>query len=68
MSNKKELNDLMRIVVRLGWVITPTKNCHYKWVAPDGQFFYTSSTPSDTRALERIRKDLRRCGVVIRKK
>ena len=67
MSNKKELNDLMKIVLRLGWSVSMTKNNHYKWVAPDGQFFYTSSTPSDKRALERIRKDLRRCGVIIRK-
>jgi hypothetical protein len=67
MANRKETAQLIVIVKRLGWKIEQTKNCHLRWTSPTGQFFFSSSTPSDRRALERIKADLRRCGLDIRK-
>ena len=67
-KNTKELAQLIKLVSKLGWSIEQTKNCHYKWTAPDNAgFFFSSSTPSDRRAFERIKQDLRRLGTDIRK-
>jgi len=35
-------------------------NGHYKFTAPTGRFFFTSSTPSDRRALDNILADMKR--------
>jgi hypothetical protein len=68
MANRKELAQLIKVVLRAGWIVEPTKNCHYKWIAPNNSgFFFSSSTPSDKRALERIKQDLRRLGTDVRK-
>lgn len=63
MSLKKDLNDLQKKAVAQGWEITLRKNSgHYKWIAPSGKFVFTSSTPSDWRAIHKIIKDLRSNG------
>lgn len=67
MANRKELQVIIKIARKHGWIIDLNKNNHYKWVSPSGSFFYSSSTPSDRRALERLKKDLRRLGFDLRK-
>ena len=67
MANRKELQQVIKVATKHGWIITLNKNNHYKWVAPSGAFFYSSSTPSDARALERLKRDLRRLGFDLRK-
>ena len=62
MANRKELKQIIKIAERFGWVVEPTKSCHLKWTAPSGAFFYSSSTPSDWRGLERMKQDLKRSG------
>lgn len=37
---------------------------HYKWLAPNGKLFFTSQTPSDHRALQNIKRDLRVNGFI----
>jgi len=63
MSMKKDLDQLIKELRKQGWTIEPTKKCHYKWTAPSGKFFFTSSTPSDTRAFHRIKSDIRKASV-----
>jgi hypothetical protein len=67
MANRKELQVIIKVARTYGWSIDLTKNNHYKWISPSGAFFYSSSTPSDRRALERLKQDLRRLGFDIRK-
>lgn len=66
MANRKEFQALIKIVVKHGWKVEPTKNGHYRWTAPSGSFFFSSSTSSDKRALERVKADLRRLGLDVR--
>jgi hypothetical protein len=66
-NNKKEVKDLIKQASKFGWVIEQTKSGHYRWTAPDGAFFFSSSTPSDWRGLERLKQDLRRRGLDLRK-
>ena len=71
MSNKlKDLHVLIEQAESQGWVISPTKNGHYKWVSPTGNLFFSSSTPSDSNAIHQIRRDLTRrgCIIIMRKK
>jgi predicted RNA binding protein YcfA (HicA-like mRNA interferase family) len=66
MGNRKELNSIIKAVVAQGWTVEQTKSCHYRFTAPSGNFFFTSSTPSDVRALERIKSDIRKLGLDLR--
>lgn len=66
MANRKELQQVIKVAQKQGWVIELTKKCHYKWTAPNGAFFYSSSTPSDSRALARLKQDLRHKGLDVR--
>jgi hypothetical protein len=67
MANRKEMATIMKLATKHGWAIALNKNNHYKWTSPSGAFFYSSSTPSDRRALERLKSDLRRLGFDLRK-
>lgn len=68
MSSLKELNKLFKIVLEQGWTIELSHNNHYKLYAPNGKVVFVSSTPSDHRALQNIKRDLRANGLVIVKK
>jgi hypothetical protein len=41
---------------------------HLKWIAPNGKVVFTSSTPSDGRALKNIQSNLKAAGLIIVKK
>lgn len=64
MSNVKELVVIMRQAEEQGFEVVRTNGGHYRWTAPSGRFMFTSQTPSDVRALHRIRSDLRRLGFI----
>jgi hypothetical protein len=61
MSCRKDLEKLIRDKRAEGWVIVQTSGKHYKWTAPTGAFFFSSSTPSDWRALRKIEMHIRQC-------
>ncbi len=66
-DKRKRLQDLIKIAISEGWVVElKPRSSHYKWVSPRGEIVFTSSTPSDRRALERIQSDLRRSGLDVR--
>lgn len=60
----KDIQYLIKEAECQGWVITPTKKGHYKWLSPLGRFFFSASTPSDHRAIKNIKRDLMRYGFI----
>ena len=60
MAKSKDVDKLIKIKRKEGWVIERTKNSHWKWVAPNGNFFYTSSTPSCPKAFKNIKEQVRK--------
>jgi hypothetical protein len=64
----KELKLLLELASDQGWQIEKRNNNHYKLIAPNGKVVFTSSTPSDRRAIENIKRDLRSGGLVIIRK
>jgi len=48
-----------------GWKVKPTKSGHYCFLAPDKSIrpIYVSSTPSDWRAIHKIKAQFRRAGL-----
>lgn len=70
MASKKDLAVIIKIALDAGWRVEQTKGGHFKWIAPNGiDFVFSSSTPSDHRALENLKHDLRRRGLdVVRKR
>lgn len=63
MAARRDVQQLVRALVRAGWNPVYTKNGHYKAYPPDGgQFVVFSSTPRSGRALDNIRAALKRSG------
>jgi hypothetical protein len=60
----KDIQSLIKDATKQGWVITPTNKGHYKWSSPLGRFFFSSSSPSDHRALQNLKRDLLRYGFI----
>jgi len=63
----RALKDLLTIAVKQGCTVEVRNGGHLKVTAPSGQFIFTSQTPSDVRAFPRIKRDLKRIGVVLDK-
>lgn len=54
---------LERSLSEQGWRIAPTSKGHIKLFAPDGKcIVLAGGTPSDHRAFDKLKSDLRRCG------
>jgi hypothetical protein len=68
MSMTKELKSLLKTAEDQGCRVVITPNNHYKVYVPGGKLVVISSTPSDNRAIENIKRDLRSAGIVIIKK
>jgi hypothetical protein len=58
--NTKEMRKLISLAIKRGYNVELRANNHYKFTAPTGKFFFTSSTPSDRRALDNILADMKR--------
>ena len=58
--NTKEMRKLISLAIKKGYNVELRHNGHYKFTAPTGKFFFTSSTPSDRRALNNILADMKR--------
>jgi len=68
MSAMKELKSLFKEIENQGGRVLRTRNNHYKVICSNGNIVFISSTPSDNRALENIKHDLRASGIEIIKK
>jgi hypothetical protein len=64
-SNGKDLNAMLRLFERQGCAVTRRRNGHWKVIAPDGTPVYMSATPSDVRAIRKIKAFMRRHGTDI---
>lgn len=60
----KDIGVLVKQATAQGWEVTNTKSNHLKWVAPNGAFFFSPSTPSDYRSIRGLKRDLRVNGFV----
>ena len=60
MKGTKEMRSVIRLAIKRGYHVEMRNNGHYKFTAPTGRFFFTSSTPSDRRALDNILADMKR--------
>lgn len=63
MSDRSELRALQSYAERHGWTITKRRCGHLRWQSKTGAIVFTSSTPSDVRAVHKIRRDLVRNGL-----
>lgn len=63
MSCKKDLNVLLDRARSQGCTITLRRNGHYRVCLPNGSIMFCSQTPSDFRAIHKIRAHLRREGL-----
>lgn len=68
MSAMKELKSLFKQVEEQGGQVLRARNNHYKVICSNGNIVFISSTPSDNRALENIKRDLRANGIELIKK
>lgn len=59
-----EMRKLVRAAERAGCVARVTGSCHWRIETPQGPVF-ASWSPSDTFALAKVRRDLRRKGVIV---
>lgn len=62
---KRRVRDLLRLASEQGWEIAKRPCGHYKATSPEGKPVFFSSSPSDYRAIHKIRKDLERNGLLV---
>lgn len=64
MSNRSDFADVFKRLRRQGWSVTLRKRSgHMKLTPPSGgPSYFCSATPSDVRAVRKLRADLRRMG------
>jgi|SRR5688572_11990845 len=69
-TSNKDINELARKALRLGWNVFVSGRNHIRWVPPDdivqkyGKAYVTTSlTPSDNYAINQIERDLRKAGL-----
>lgn len=64
MSTPKEVRKLISLAEEQGWRVELKKGGHYRLYSPDGKTIVTAgSTPSDRRAYQNIKSDLKRGGL-----
>lgn len=65
MSSNKDFQKLIKEAESQGWEVNRTGGGHLRWVAPDGRVVFSAFSPSDKRALQNTRKELRIKGFVV---
>ena len=61
----RELESLLDLCRDNGCSVEQTKNGHWKVLPEKGNVIFISGTPSDFRAIEKIRSQLRRAGLPV---
>jgi predicted RNA binding protein YcfA (HicA-like mRNA interferase family) len=64
MAVPKDIAKLMKEAEKQGWTVSMTKGDHFKWMSPLGGLFYSSQTPTDHRAINNLKRDLRVNGFI----
>lgn len=59
------IKDIKKKAVKAGWRVNSTKNGHYCFLSPNRETnpIYVSSTPSDFRAIYKIKAQFKRNGL-----
>lgn len=65
MTSRETRHLLDRLAQIPGWHVVKRKRGHYKITGPRGVLYFTSSTPSDWRAVRNLRSDLRQRGAPV---
>lgn len=68
LGTTKEMKALVKQAKSQGWSITVRTCGHLRWTSPVGTSVFTSRTPSDKRAIQKIKRDLRLKGFIEIKK
>lgn len=64
MASTKDVKALIKRAEKQGWTVSRTRADHLRWTSPtDPRPYFSSSTPSDKRAIINISKDLQRRGL-----
>jgi len=64
MSNR-EVRAILKVAQAQGCRVELRNGGHIKVTAPSGAFFFMSQTPSDIRALHRIKSDFKKVGIYL---
>jgi hypothetical protein len=56
---------LAKLAMQQGWCLSWLGSCHVAWRSPTGALVVGSASPSDRRAVHRLRADLRRHGLLL---
>jgi hypothetical protein len=64
MKIPRDMRALARQASGQGWVIAWCAGGHLVWRSPTGALVVSSGSPSDRRAVHKLRADLRRAGLV----
>lgn len=64
MAINKDMQLLMKEAKDQGWFVELTRGGHYKWQSPSGNLVFSSQTPSDYRAVQNLKRDLRMYGFI----
>lgn len=64
---RPDLKKILKLLLEQGWYIESGRQMHHKCFPPNKAFrmVVISSSPSDHRALQAIKSDLRRSGAIL---
>jgi hypothetical protein len=63
--SNREVRAILKVAQAKGCKAELRNGGHIKITAPSGEFFFMSQTPSDIRALARVKSDFKRIGIKI---
>jgi predicted RNA binding protein YcfA (HicA-like mRNA interferase family) len=63
-ASVKDLKTLIKQAQSQGFTVERTNGNHYRWIAPNGVFFFSATTPSDGRAIKNITSYLKVNGFI----
>jgi len=63
----KEIKQLMMQAIKQGWNVKVRNSGHMVWTSPNPKVgpIFSSQTPSDWRAIKKIKSQLRRAGASV---
>lgn len=61
-----EFRAIVKVALRNGWRVVPTRNNHVKFMSPDGKtMLIASTTAGSNNAVSRLRAQLRKAGLSV---
>lgn len=63
MKVPREYRRWQEMAQQQGWTISMTGGGHLVWRSPQGVKVFSASSPSDRRAMQNVKRDLKRYGM-----